>query len=873
VLHVKEVLARLREAKLYLKLSKCEWHTRETEYLGFIVSPDGIQFDRSRLATIQEWPEPKTVRDIRVFIGFMNYYRRFISGFSRLALPLTKLTQKGPDSAKGGHAQRREESVKLDIGPEGRKAFDALRKSFLDVPILAHYDHTRPTKVEVDASGGAISGILSQLVPDADGKKIWRPIDFFSRKLTATEFNYDTHVQELLAIVDSLEHWRQYLGGIHFELFTDHNNLRWFMETKKLGQRHVRSYQKLTGYDYVLTHRPGKLNPADGPSRRPDYMEESQSAPRKHNEAFLGVLKNKLSPGRVSGKETLIVASVEIDSEDEGYNTDSCASLSPESPWDVSSDSESGYESEDTMADSDRSFGIDAVHTRATTAQEAVQAPPPPRGVLPKVVIPITPRSRPQRSSDDPSEPKRAKLKDDGIKELVTKEEKEEALYQCHDHPFAGHPGPKRTLERVQRRYRWKGMNDDIRAYCSSCQKCQMSKPNRHRPYGLLHPLPVPGSPWEEVTFDFITELPPSKLMGTVYDAIMVTVDRLTKMVHYVPSSSKWTAEQLAQAWLREVVRLHGQPKRVISDRGPIMNSKYWETFNHYLSTMRVMSSAFHPETDGQTERQNQVLEQYLRCFCSLEQENWAQWLSIAEYAYNDSVHSVTGITPFRAYTGLDPRGPGWPDRALGDGESPLAHGAAAKVLSLQQECRTKILAAQAYQKKYADKKRAHLELKVGDKVLISNRHIKSTRPKKKLDWKYIGPGIIKRVLNPAVCEVDMPGLGAVHPVFHVSLLEPYRRDGALSHPNEPIVDTLRSFGDDVYEIDKVLDRRPSSVGSYEYLVQWRGYPESENSWEPGPNISAGALNAFWLKHNIRAKRQKATKEDTGRVPRKKRDK
>jgi hypothetical protein len=207
VVHVKEILQRLREAKLYVKLSKCEWHTQRTEYLGYIVSPEGISIDQERVKTISEWPKPQTVRDIRVFIGFMNYYRRFIAGFSKLALPLTKLTQKAPGAARGGHAQRKEESQAIQLGKESEQAFQRLKDAFLQVPILSHFERGRETRVEVDASGGAISGILSQLVPDDARVPQWRPVDFYSRKLIQAEYNYDTHDQELLAIVKSLEHW------------------------------------------------------------------------------------------------------------------------------------------------------------------------------------------------------------------------------------------------------------------------------------------------------------------------------------------------------------------------------------------------------------------------------------------------------------------------------------------------------------------------------------------------------------------------------------------------------------------------------------------------------------------------------------------
>lgn len=327
--------------------------------------------------------------------------------------------------------------------------------------------------------------------------------------------------------------------------------------------------------------------------------------------------------------------------------------------------------------------------------------------------------------------------------------------------------------------------------------------------------------------------------------------------------------------WIREVLRLHGVPSKIISDRGPLMNAKHWKTFNHYLNSRRVLTSAYHPQTDGQTERQNQTLEQYLRCYCTLEQDDWALWISIAEFAYNDSIHATTGTTPFRAYHGLDPRSANWPNQPLGEGESPLGLEVATKVLSLQAECKRKIIAANAYQKAYADKKRLPITFKEGDKVLVSNRHIKSLRPKKKLDWKYVGPGVIESQIGPTAFKVVVPGLNNIHPVFHASLLEPYTPKGVIQHPDQPIMDTLREYGDDVYEVEHIVDRRKGDLEQWEYLVKWKGYGVEENSWEPGPNISANALQAFWKRKGILSKRKKKPKSEPkrrGRPPKKKGD-
>lgn len=783
------------------------------------MTPNGIEIDQDRIKTIQEWPEPRTVREIRVFIGFMNYYRRFIANFSRLALPLTKLTQKGPEAARGGRAQRREESQVLVLTREAKEAFQKLRDSFLSVPILAHFERDRKTRAEVDASSGAIAGILSQYVPDEHGKGQWRPIDFFSRKLVAAEYNYDTHDQELLAIVKSLEHWRQYLEGVHFELLTDHQNLKWFMETKTLNHRQVRSYLVLSGFDFTITHRPGATNPADGPSRRPDYMVEAQKPAQKYNEAFVEPMREILKHGN---KTPSLVAAVSTRSRARPREQDELSeALSEFKIADKRQTAEPSNMEERGETDFDSSDSSDGSDT-----------------------------------NEDPARLKGPRTGRLGVGQPMTAEEKSQAIQECHDSPLAGHFGARRTLEKLARRYTWKGMRKDVEQYCKDCLICRKSTPARHRPYGPLQPLPIPERPWEDVTMDFITELPPSKVSGVVYDAILVIVDRLTKMAHYVPARADWDGTDLAQCWLREVIRLHGVPKRIISDRGPLMNAKHWDTFLHYLNSRRVLTLAFYPQTDGQTERQNQTLEQYLRCYCSLEQDDWALWISIGEYAYNDSVHSTTGVTPFQAYHGMHPRGADWPDMPLGEGESPMALGLAARVIELQRECRNKIKAANAYQKDHADKRRAPIPFKIGDQVLVSNRHIRSTRPKKKLDWKFLGPGTITDQIGSTTFRVDLPGLGSVHPVFHASLLEPYRPEGTIPHPSALKQDTLREYGDDVYEVEQILDRRRNEDDQWEYLIKWAGYPEEENSWERGANISANALQKFWDDKGIQQRRK-----------------
>lgn len=818
--HVREVLQRLREAKLFINPQKCEWHTDTTEYLGFVVTAEGLTINPDRLEAIRSWPMPTCVRDIRVFIGFMNYYRRFIANFSRIALPLTALTKKGPDSARQGPAMRREESVALNLGPEGRKAFQELKDAFLKVPILAHFENGRRTRVETDASGGAIGAICSQLVPDRDGKSAWRPIDFFSKKLSATQYHYDTHDKELLAIVEAVKHWRQYLQGQSFEVLTDHHNLQWFMETKTLTARHVRSYLTLSEYDFVMTYRTGSTNPADGLSRRPDYMKAAHQPKQKSNEAFAKPLAEILSKHKVNG---ILVSA-------------------------VTTRARSNQERNLELRPQIRRF-------QETNGKSLGDLPP----FEDREELEV---ESSDSSSDDDDElaqngPDRLRSGRRGPEWLETPLERTAAIESCHDGPLSGHFGVTRTLERVQRKYRWTRMAKDVSDYVHNCQRCQRANAKRHKPYGLLHPLPVPDRPWQHVTMDFITDLPPSRFAGLTFDAILVIVDRFSKMAHYVPARMDWDGIDLAQAWIREVIRLHGTPESVLSDRGPVMRSKHWDTFHHYLNARRVLTSAFHPQTDGQTERQNQTLEQYLRIFCSLEQDDWAMWISLAEFAYNDSKHSSTGYTPYQVCFGYNPSDPDWPQQPLGDGESPDGFEIASKLLQIRTNARRKLKTVQRYQKALQDKKRLPLELKVGDKVWVSNRHMKSTRPSKKLDWKFLGPGVVKECIGtpPTAYRIDLPALGQVHPVFHPSLLEPYALRGDDPHPQGPIEDTLRQFGDDVYDIDYIVDRRQAADGKWEYLIKWSGYEEEENSWEPSASISGNALKEYWRKFNVKPRR------------------
>uniref|UniRef100_A0A670JIX6 Gypsy retrotransposon integrase-like protein 1 n=1 Tax=Podarcis muralis TaxID=64176 RepID=A0A670JIX6_PODMU len=223
-------------------------------------------------------------------------------------------------------------------------------------------------------------------------------------------------------------------------------------------------------------------------------------------------------------------------------------------------------------------------------------------------------------------------------------------LKQLHDSCTAGHFGQHKTMLLVTREFWWPRVREDVKEYVRGCDTCQRAKGERAAPAGLLEPLPTPGKLWEVVGMDFITDLPRCKT------AVMVVVDLLTKMCHFVPCSHAITVEETARLFVEHVFRLHGLPARVVSDRGTQFTSRFWRKLMGLLQVEVSFTTARHPETNGQAERANAVLQQYLRCYVSQKQNDWVDKLALAEFAYNSSENVSTGMTPFFANHGLHPR-------------------------------------------------------------------------------------------------------------------------------------------------------------------------------------------------------------------------
>ena len=431
-------------------------------------------------------------------------------------------------------------------------------------------------------------------------------------------------------------------------------------------------------------------------------------------------------------------------------------------------------------------------------------------------------------------------------------------LYEYHDSMLAGHLGVAKTLAAVSAEWYWPGMKATVHEYVTTCTKCQQNKAVNQRPIGLLQPLPIPDRPWGVVTMDFITQLPPS--LG--FDSIFVMICKLTKEVIFEATHTDITAVDAAQIFTDAVVCGKGTvPDAVVSDRDPKFTSHFWSQVFKLLDTKLNMSSSYHPETDGQTERQNRVLEEMLRSYCQVKHSNWATGLKRCQFAVNNAVHASTGFTPFHL-NGVETRSPiQMLCRTVPGCTVPAAAEFMSALKSDLELAKQRLKVAQDRQSRYANQRRREVQFQAGDRILLSTAdlNLAGAGPSRKLKPKYIGPFTIVEMVSPVACKLKLPANYRIHPVVHVSRVQPFREtDNFPSRANTSAPPPVYyDAGEPFWEVEAVVNRRVVSVTKYvrrrgrrrrtvvqipEYEVKWKGYPDSENMWRRTADISDAAM-------------------------------
>jgi transposase InsO family protein len=779
---VRQVLERIRAHNLYARADKSYFFLPEVDYLGFIVSGTTIEMDPAKLQLIRDWPPPSTVKEVQSFLGFANFYRRFIRGFAHMSKALTKLTVKG---------------TTWHFGNTEMTAFEQLRQAFLSEPVLRQFDELKPVSLFCDASDWAVSGIVQQ--PDDTGRL--HPVAFCSRQFGVHEVNWPIYDKEMFAIYHTLMSFRSWLVGTRdpISVHTDHMNLTYFFTTQRLNRRQARWASELADFHFTISHIPGTRNPADAPSRRPDFT------PQEGDERLNAQLQVLLGPDRLDKELTSKYFSESNTAPTRTVAPVTFASL-PANP--LLEDLKRAWETDEELRTAIEKGDKDFLYADTLYYYRD------------KLFVPYSLRTR--------------------------------VVEEHHDHPVAGHYGSAKTHELISRSFAWPNSMRYVRQFTRSCDTCQRTKAPRHKPFGLLRPLDVPQRPWLALTMDHITKLP----ISNGYDAILVVCDRHTRMTTFIPTQESSNASELARLFVTHVFRYHGLPDSILSDRGPTFVSEFWRRLCHLLNIRAELSTAYHPQTNGLTERTNQTLESYLRAFCSYQQDDWCDHLPLAEFSFNNTVNSSTQRTPFFANYGFNPR---WTLRIADESIVPAAEYDAESLERLWEELRAELQHSQDVYARYYD---AHAmeqpNFQVGDLVWLLRRNLKTTRPSEKLDHRRLGPFRILEAVGERAFRLELPDhLSLLHPVFGVSLLEPYYPPSLVPDRSAPMPDvdihldlSDRIQGEYKY-VDKILDCKYTGAAA-KYLIKWLNKPSTENSWRHLNELPFGLepmIRAFHARH------------------------
>ena len=630
--HIRRALEKLRAAKLYARLHKCSFFQDRVEYLGFDVSAQGVQPSPEKVRTIVEWPPPQSVRDVRSFLGLAGFYRRFIKNFSLKAKALTDLTKDG---------------IVWHWGKDEEQAFCTLKRSLILAPVLRMPNFELQFVVTIDASLVSVGAILEQ-----DFGNGMQPVAFESRKLNPAETRYSAYERELLGIVWAIGKWRHYLEGRSFIVQTDHSSLKHLPNQPSVSRRIWKWVSILQGYDVEIRHIPGKVNPADALTRQ-IQADDAEYAGRVRQEDQ-DWMTNVRVPSEATDTEIqrrLNQLYSKRDKQDSKQvamqyvlpeHTDQKCTVLAISSSAVSIDSEMRQQmmrelrNEDQYADILQTLEDPNEMNEVQVNDKCYRIK---QGTL-KVHIQQQPETWNYWRTVVPN----------------NQDIKMQLLRELHAVPYAGHPGYTRTLEVTRQFFYWVNMTTEVRQFVLDCPVCQVEKGSHLKPGGKLMPLDLPQRKWDHVAIDFIVGMP----LQQGCDTILTVVDKATKMCHFIACSEKISAKEVAQLFWHHVGRLHGIPSVVISDRDVRFTSRFWRELWRVLGTDLRMGSGFHPESSGQVERFNQLLEQTLRCTVHQmgEGHNWVQMLPVIEFSVNNAPNRTTGYSAFFLNYGYHPLHP-----------------------------------------------------------------------------------------------------------------------------------------------------------------------------------------------------------------------
>ncbi|UYV71013.1 K02A2.6-like [Cordylochernes scorpioides] len=647
------VLRCLSKAGLVLNPDKCLFGTKRISIFGHLVDGEGVHPDPGKVDAMSKFPTPKSLTDVRSFIGMCSYYRRFIKNFAQKAEPLHRLLRK---------------DTRFEWGPDQRQAYESLKLALASEPVLAHFDEKYAAELHTDASGFGIGAVLVQVQGGSE-----KPIGYASRTLSTAEKNYSTTERECLAAIWAIGKFRPYLFGRSFTIVTDHHSLCWLSGLKDPSGRLARWALRLQEYNVNVAYKNGrKHQDADCLSRNP--IEANNPGESGDDIPTLSALTDIVAEQR---KDPVIVRI-----------------------------------SEECLKNDQNRFKII-------------------NGALYK------------RNFDPVGQPWLL---------VIPRHLRPDVLRSLHDNPTAGHLGLAKTHDRIRRKYFWPGLLRSIRKYVGHCRECQRRKHAPLRPPGLLQPIPPTSVPFQRVGIDLLGRFPISHL-GNKW--IIVCTDYLTRyaITRALPSAD---AQQVAKFVLEDVVLKHGAPREIITDRGRVFQSKLISELTGLCSSAQRFTTAYHPQTNGLTERLNKTLADMMSMYVDVEQKEWDVILPFITFAYNTAKQDTTGFTPFslihgrEAETTLDTLFPLLKDEDQEDYNREIV----TRAEETRQLARLHTLRAQEGNKRLYDAKHREMSYQPGDKVWIFIP-VRKIGISEKLIKRYFGPYRVTRRISDVTYEVE----------------------------------------------------------------------------------------------------------------------
>ena len=823
------VFERLREANLKLKPSKCEMFQLKTIFLGHVISAEGISCDPKKVEAVKNWETPRTARQVQVFLGSVNYYNRFIKGFSEIAQPLFVAANR--------------KYKKFNWTPECQQAFETLRLALISAPVMAFPRREGLFVLDTDASAFAIGGVLSQRQKNEQGEEVERVIAYASRTLEKRERNYCTRRRELLAIVHFVKHFKPYLWGQECLIRTDHASLRYVKTLKEPDDQIARWISKLEETYYVIETRKGKNHAnADALSRLPSSG--VSDCENKKKCICSGVAELESNSDEVIDCHPKSSVAVQQQQENVAKVMCSCNVEFDDFEWpqegedpaeevDEVSEDEVDVEDmeviDDNLDRSQESEEIDEVFEDEMDAEvmevEVVQlndahhdGPEKSENELllftekwSAEVISEAQKSdfdiaviyaAKQAGADKPSASiisgmsdatkaymhdwPRLVIKENGVlyrtlenhegtkttnQILLPAKFRKEMCSQFHDAMTSGHVGRRKTIKLLTQRFHWHKLAEDVRWWIKTCERCQYRKCPHAWPKAPLT-LFLSGMPNERVAMDIVDHL---QITNAGNCCVLTITDHFTKFVKAIPLPDQ-TAKTIADAFMFGWVTQFGAPHSLHTDQGRNFESGLISEVCDLLNTYKTHTTPYHPAGNGQTERYNRTMMDLIHAEARKNPMDWDRTLPMACMAYNSTVHSTTGFEPNRLWLGRNVYLP--VDRMMP--QDPDVHPLPVHEYArrLDEDVRRNFASAREHinraataQKKYYDRN-AHLnEYQVGDTVKL--RVFRKTKGIGKFIERFDGPYFILDVNSKVNFRIIKTPSSKARVVHHDQIL-PY---------------------------------------------------------------------------------------------------